>query len=580
MYCPNCGAQNVDTNRFCLKCGGALPLINVANQPTMPMAQVTASMPASPTSAVAAKPSRKPLLAVTVLIAIGLIAIAAVVVLNQTRLSGRGAAISLSITPLPLERSGQIAFGNYIEISIMNADGTNVSSVTTRKIHTLKPAWSPDGRQLAYVSYTGSQYQIFLVGIDGSNFRKLSISSGSDDDPTWSPDSKYIAFRSTRNFGTGLYVAEVDGIKVTRLTNGLEREPAWSPDGQYIAYRLDRDIYIMQADGSQPMRLISGGQTPAWSRDGLHLAYVCEAGSQRTQICIANADGSNIIQLTDEPNPATDPAWSPDGTRIAYRSANAIFVTTLDGTSKTKLLENLDDQARGIAWSPLASALAASTGDTMSPGVGPTHTPALSSTETPTAIPTDTPTPTITPTPTPCPDTSPYGLSPNQMARLGCAAQGFVSSRKIVIQRFERGVMIIFAKPNNTFDNKGGAFIYALTTDGRVWRMIDSYIETSPNRPTWYSCDVKSNDGPEITGVPWRGFGKAWCSYPDVRQALGRAVTAEEGDISASFQSYETDRAFQVADWRGFPGWKTNRVYIVYLPTAEGNFIAGSWEQK
>ncbi len=187
---------------------------------------------------------------------------------------------------------------------------------------------------------------------------------------------------------------------------------------------------------------------------------------------------------------------------------------------------------------------------------------------------------TPTPLPTPCPDLSPYNLSQSQLKRLGCPGQGFVADRQVIIQRFQKGVMVIFAKPNNTFDNKGGAFIYALANDGRVWRMVDTYIETSPNRPAWYSCDVKSNDGPEVTGVPWRGFGKAWCTYPDVKATLGKALSGEEGNLTASFQSYETGRAFKVSDWRGFPGWSKNRVYLIYLPTAEGDYIAGTWEAQ
>jgi hypothetical protein len=166
------------------------------------------------------------------------------------------------------------------------------------------------------------------------------------------------------------------------------------------------------------------------------------------------------------------------------------------------------------------------------------------------------------------------------MKKVGCSAQGFVSSRVVVIQRFEKGVMIIFAKPINTFDNKGGALIYALANDGRVWRMSDTYIETSSDRRTWYSCDVKSKEGPEATGVPWRGFGKAWCAHPEVKAALGKARTGEEGNLTAAFQSYENGRAFKVSDWRGFPGWSNKRIYIAYFPNTEGDFLTGAWEAK
>ncbi len=220
------------------------------------------------------------------------------------------------------------------------------------------------------------------------------------------------------------------------------------------------------------------------------------------------------------------------------------------------------------------------------PVTAPTSTPLAAAmatprpSDTPTPLPTSTPEPTATSTPTPCPDSSPYSLNIEQMRQLGCPTQGFVTGRVAVLQRFEKGVMIVFAKPINTFDNQGGASIYALANDGRAWRMTDTYIESSPERRTWYTCDAKSNDGPEVTGVPWRGFGKAWCTYSEVKQALGKVRTGEEGNLTTSFQSYENGRAFQVSDWRGFPGWSNRRVYIVYLPTSEGDYRAGTWEAQ
>jgi hypothetical protein len=80
--------------------------------------------------------------------------------------------------------------------------------------------------------------------------------------------------------------------------------------------------------------------------------------------------------------------------------------------------------------------------------------------------------------------------------------------------------------------------------------------------------------------VPWRGFGKAWCTHPEVKAALGKARTGEEGNLAAAFQSYENGRAFKVSDWRGFPGWNKNRICIAYFPTTASDYLAGTWEAK
>jgi hypothetical protein len=291
-----------------------------------------------------------------------------------------------------------------------------------------------------------------------------------------------------------------------------------------------------------------------------------------------------ITPAAQPPNPTPPPGMHSSRSRSGWWLGLLVIVAVaiVGVTAVVVAKQNglLDDPP---TLDPVAAAPADAASQTVQPDL-PTATPRPSATATPRATftppPTTTPSPTPTPLPTPCPDLSPYGLSDQQMKRLGCPAQGFVANRAVVIQRFEKGVMIIYAKPNNVFDNKGGGLIYALANDGRAWRMTDTFIETSADHRTWYACNVKSNDGPEATGIPWRGFGKVWCAYPDVRAALGKARSAEEGGTSAAFQSYEHGRAFQVTDWRGYPGWSTRRVYLVSLPTAEGDYIAGSWEAK
>jgi hypothetical protein len=177
-------------------------------------------------------------------------------------------------------------------------------------------------------------------------------------------------------------------------------------------------------------------------------------------------------------------------------------------------------------------------------------------------------------------DPTPYGLTSGQLSRLGCPAQDFVANRRVIIQRFEHGVMVLFAKPSNVFDKQGGGFLYALAADGRAWKLKDIFVETTSDRRGWYDCDAQSTQGPEVTGVPWRGFGKVWCAYPDVKQALGKALSREETGISASFQSFELGRAFKLSDWRGFPGWKTSQIIVAYLSFNEGDYIPGVWEIK
>ena len=134
---------------------------------------------------------------------------------------------------------------------------------------------------------------------------------------------------------------------------------------------------------------------------------------------------------------------------------------------------------------------------------------------TPTTIPTITPeqkatnTPSFTSVPV-IADPNPFRLTAAQLAQLGNPIEPFAAKRQVVVQRFERGVMLIFAQAGNVFDQRGGGFIFALANDGRAWRIKDTFIETSKNSDDWYTCERKPGLRPERSGIPWRGFGKAW----------------------------------------------------------------------
>ncbi len=213
------------------------------------------------------------------------------------------------------------------------------------------------------------------------------------------------------------------------------------------------------------------------------------------------------------------------------------------------------------------------------PAASATPTPTSTATPAPTPTPTVTASPTPTPTPTSCPDSSPYRLGAEEMAQLDCPSQNFVPSRNIVLQRFENGVMIIFARTDNVFDSRGGSLIYVLSRDGRAWRVVDRWVETSARSDDWYTCERRPGQTPIESGIPWRGFGKAWCDYPEVRAALGRVLSVEESS-TAAFQSYNKGRAFQIQDWKDFEGWSASTVYGVYWPETAGNVLTGTWRPK
>ncbi len=119
------------------------------------------------------------------------------------------------------------------------------------------PAWSPDGRRIAFSSNRSGNYEIYVLGVDGGNPIRLTRNAADDADPKWSPDGRRIAFVSDRSGNHDIYVMNADGTGVRQLTTNPtgDGSPAWSPDGRSIVFASTREraqLFTMGADGSRP----------------------------------------------------------------------------------------------------------------------------------------------------------------------------------------------------------------------------------------------------------------------------------------------------------------------------------------
>jgi Tol biopolymer transport system component len=161
-----------------------------------------------------------------------------------------------------------------------------------------------------------------VVNVDGSGERRVTRQKCGAQNPAWSPDGRTIAFEGSY----GIYLVNIDGTGLRRLTRsrpGLhwESEPAWSPDGKRIAYtsagvNTSEGIYVMNADGTGQHRLTHAPRgfdmLPAWSPDGRKILFVCASG-QISDICVVNTNGSGRLRLTEDSVQSRDPAWQPLG---------------------------------------------------------------------------------------------------------------------------------------------------------------------------------------------------------------------------------------------------------------------------
>ncbi|MBU0491593.1 MAG: VCBS repeat-containing protein [Chloroflexi bacterium] len=300
--------------------------------------------------------------------------------------------------PLTGSGAGVIAFyserdGNG-EIYIMNADGSDQRRLTFNNADDFTPAWSPDGKQIAFTSdrddpqprtcFPNCTYQLYLMNVDGTeqgsgDQRQLTNLPNGVDHPAWSPDGTMITFDADPE-GDGkwaIYVinAQEANSSPRPLTDGKadDRFADWSPDGTQIAFSSNRDgnleIYVMDADGSNQRRLTDSDLDdyfPAWSppAGGKQIAFFSvKWPTQKQDICVmavpdgTDADGTNVHKLTntlavvDE-----DPAWSPDGKQIAFQSDRngnfEIYVMDVDGSNPSRLT-NSPSGDYWPAWKPM-----------------------------------------------------------------------------------------------------------------------------------------------------------------------------------------------------------------------------------
>ena len=179
------------------------------------------------------------------------------------------------------------------------------------------PAWSPDGRRLAYLAPgAGGAADVFVADADGSNRGRLTATDLEETSPTWAPDGRRIAVERDG----AIVVLRADGLELRTLALGAE--PAWSPGGQRIAFSAGGDLFIVRTKGGRPQRVTASPASetsPAWAPDGRRLAFVSdETGA--TDIRILDLRSGTVVQVTADPAVDSEPAFTTNGGRVLFVS--------------------------------------------------------------------------------------------------------------------------------------------------------------------------------------------------------------------------------------------------------------------
>ncbi len=250
------------------------------------------------------------------------------------------------------------------EVYTVEWDGENVRRVTEDGSITLSPAWSPDGRRLAYTSFRNGVAGLYERDLATGRVRAVSEREGINITPAYSPDGRTIAFGASMDGNTELVTAAAGGRCCERKTQGRRFDslsPTFSPDGSRIAFvsnRLGRPhLYVMSANGGDARQLTEFAASaynvsPDWSPRGSRIAFETRVRGV-PQLAVVDVDTREVRLLTSGAR-HEDPSWAPDGRHLVFsspdRDGGGIFILdTVTGNIRPVV------RGRGYgltAWSP------------------------------------------------------------------------------------------------------------------------------------------------------------------------------------------------------------------------------------
>lgn len=220
-----------------------------------------------------------------------------------------------------------------VQLYVMDADGGNQRRLMDPVAgDQLGARWSPDGEWIAFYSNVDGNLEVYKVRKDATDLTNLSNHENNDYMPYWSPEGERLVFVSERDGNRELYVMNSDGSNQVRLTNNFfdDVQPRWSPDGTSLLFTSTRDgldnLYLMDAPPEdvagpidQDVDLLTfpgfNDATPAWAAGGTLIVFSSDRNSPETgenwELFVMTADGSQVRQLTDDPEPDRFPTWTP-----------------------------------------------------------------------------------------------------------------------------------------------------------------------------------------------------------------------------------------------------------------------------
>lgn len=248
-------------------------------------------------------------------------------------------------------------------LAVMDSDGANHRFITSGQAIALTPRYSPDYKQIVYLSYLNGAPRIYIYDLERGTQKLVTASRNPTFAPRWSPDGKWILYSMAVAGNTDIYRVSVNGGESQKLTDspGIDVGGSYSPDGSQIVFESDRSgsqqVYVMNADGSNQKRIsFFGGRaaTPEWSPRGDQIAFTYIAGD--FHIAVMSPAGQGMRQLTNGWQDEA-PTWAPNGRIIQFfrteqnSGKSGLWQVDLTGKNERRLPTPVD--ASDPAWGPV-----------------------------------------------------------------------------------------------------------------------------------------------------------------------------------------------------------------------------------
>ena len=253
--------------------------------------------------------------------------------------------------------------GGRFTLRVADADGEGGQVSLNSAEPIISPAWSPNGRELAYVSFESQKAVVYAQDVMSGARRPVANFRGTNSAPAWSPDGQTLAVTLSREGGSQIFLMSRSGDNLRRLTTStaIDTEPVFSPDGRTIYFVSDRgggpQIYRTSASGGAVERITFASSyniSPAISPDGRTMAYISRLGNAfrlHTLDLAGNGQPQAITDTSDDESPS----FAPNGRLLIYatraQGRDVLMTTTLDGKIKARLVSTTAD-VREPVWSP------------------------------------------------------------------------------------------------------------------------------------------------------------------------------------------------------------------------------------